>query len=511
MRKLVFFISVLALFSTTKQYGQSLYKREWGTLLPISTKTIKPFSPNKSIVRSVAFVTEVHPETGNLYLVSAQGNEIYEHSPNESKPKLIYKISNSEEGLSTIESLKFDFENNLIISGRTVAQNLATSGAYSDNLIFGFKLAPSFLAKINLQGSVIWFTYFHDILSNNSPLAIDSENNIYVLNKRNKNTVASPTFFQKNGDLTSNIEYQDVISKLDKNGKHIWSTFYTKDSSTIKSIAAGNNGLYIYGDHMGATMSSNYFGTPNSYHEKVYRPNVSLDNIFSVFLSKFSFDGERLWSTYFGEENTNVTLGSTLLNNNSLTVIGDEAYILATHRIYDKKVNVTTEKAYLKEPYIQVGSTSVSKFSTNGERLWTSFVHAGEHIFSNDNELFITSSILNKNNENNLPTINAYQPKYGGGNSDVYTSVVSLDGTKLNYASFYGYEGTDAGVTIPTKTGFYIIGTSDVNSKPKSPFATSHSSEKKYFQKGEVYLGDFLSYFKQKAKASKQIKKKNDQ
>lgn len=510
MRKLVFFISAFVLFTTTKNYGQSLYKREWGTLLPISSKAAKPFSPNKSIVRTVAFVTEVHPVTGNLYLVNAEGNEIYEYRQDELKPKLIYKISASEEDLSTIESLKFDFENNLIISGRTVAQNLATPGAYSENLIFGFKLAPSFVAKINLQGSVIWFTYFHDILSNNSPLAVDSENNIYVLNKRNKNTVASPTFFQKNGDLTTNVDYQDVISKLDKNGKHIWSTFYAKDNSSIKSIVAGDKGLFIYGDHLGATMSSNYFGTPNSHHDKIYRPNASLNNIFSVFLSKFSFNGERLWSTYFGEENTNVTLGSTLLNNNSLTVIGDNAYILATHRIFNKNVKVTTEKAYLKEPFIQVGSTSVSKFSTTGERVWTSYVHAGEHIFSNDDELFITSSVANNNNENNLPTINAFQPKYGGGNSDVYTSIVSLDGTTLNYASFYGFEGTDSGVTLPTKDGFYIIGTTDLNKKEKAAFATSRSPEKKYFQKGDIYIGDFLSYFKQNKKV-KHKKKKNDQ
>lgn len=501
MRKLVFFISVFALFTTTKHYGQSLYKREWGTLLPISTKTAKPFSPNKSIVRTVAFVTEVNPITGNLYIVNAEGNEIYEYRQDELRPKLIYKIPEEEKSLTTIESLKFDFENNLIISGRTVAQNLATPGAYSESLIFGFRLAPSFLTKINLQGSVIWSTYFHDILSNNSPLAIDSENNIYILNKRNKNTVASPTFFQKNGDLTSSLDYQDVISKFNKNGKHIWSTFYAKDSSTIKSIAAGTNGLYIYGDHIGATMSSNYFGTPDSHLSTIYRPNVSLDNIFSVFLSKFSFDGNRLWSTYFGEENTNVTSGNTLLNNNSLTVIGDDAYILATHRIYSKNAKVATENAYLK-----AGSTSISRFSANGKRLWTSFVHVGEHLFSNNDELFITSAVTNEN-QKNLPTIGGYQSNYGGGNSDIYTSIVSLDGTTLNYASFYGFEGRDAGVTLPTKNGFYIIGTSDLNSKPKSPFATSHSSEKKYFQNGNVYLGDFISYFKQKAKV---LKKKND-
>lgn len=510
MRKLVFFISAFVLFTTSENYGQSLYKREWGTLLPISTKTTKAFTPNKSIVRTVSFVTVVHPETGNLYLVNAEGNGIYEYRPDQLKPKLIYKISDSEEGLSTIENLKFDFENNLIISGRTVAQNLATSGAYSESLIFGFKLAPSYLAKINLQGSVIWFTYFHDILSSNSSLAVDSQNNIYVLNKRNKNTVASPTFFQKNGDLTSNNDYQDVISKLDKNGKHIWSTFYSKDSSTIKSIAAGTNGLYIYGDHMGATMSSNYFGTPNSHHEKIYRPNKSLENIFSVFLSKFSFDGERLWSTYFGEDNTNVTLGNTLLNNNSLAVVGDEAYILATHRIYSKNVDLATENAYLKQRFSNANNNTISKFSSTGEKLWTSFTHGAEHIFNNGNELYLTSSIINDKNVNNLPAINAYQSKYGGGNSDVYTSIISLDGTTLNYASFYGFEGRDAGVTLPTKEGFYIIGTTDNNEKQKAPFATSRSSEKKYFSKGDVYIGDFLSYFKLNAKA-KHKKKKNDQ
>ncbi len=513
MQKLIFFILTLSLFNTTEHYGQSLYKREWGVLLPITNKTVKPFSTQKSIVRAVSFVTEVNPRTGNLYLVNAYGNEIYEYKEDQPNPKLIYKIPEEHQNVTRIQSLAFDFENNLIISGTTVAENFATPGVYSESLIFGLKSAPSFIAKINLQGSLIWLTYFHDILSNTSPLAVDSQNNIYVLNKRNKNTVASPTFFQAKGDLSSNVDYQDVISKLDKNGKHIWSTFYSKDNSTIKSIAAGKNGLFVYGDHLGATMSSNYFGTPNSHHDKVIRPNTSLENIFSVFLSKFSFNGERLWSTYFGEENTNVTLGATISNNNSLVVVGDDAYILATHRIYNKKANIATEKAYLKEPFQRVGNTTVSKFSTNGERIWTSFVHGGEHLFSNNEELFITSSTLNKDSEDKLPLINAYQTNYGGGNSDVYTSVVSLDGSKLNYASFYGYDGIDAGVTLPTKNGFYIIGTTDLNTKPNAEFATSSSSDNKYFQKGDVYIGDFLSYFKINPKVSKKINKKvkNDQ
>ncbi len=55
MRKLVLLISAFVLFTTTENYGQTFYKREWGTLLPIFDRTIKPFSPHKSIVRNHSF------------------------------------------------------------------------------------------------------------------------------------------------------------------------------------------------------------------------------------------------------------------------------------------------------------------------------------------------------------------------------------------------------------------------------------------------------------------------
>src|SRR5690606_29703356 len=190
------------------------------------------------------------------------------------------------------------------------------------------------------------------------------------------------------------VDYQDVISKLDTNGKHIWSTFYTKDNSKIRSIVAGSNGLYVYGDHMGGSASSKYFGTPDSHQESVLGINSSSGNASSAFLSKFSFGGKRLWSTYFGDQNSNVTLGTTLKNNNSLAVIGDEAYILTSHRRNpSKKISIATENAYLKEPQSNVINTTVSKFSSEGKVLWISHIHVGEHLFSNEKELFITSSL----------------------------------------------------------------------------------------------------------------------
>lgn len=512
MRKLFFFIIVLFLFNTTKNYGQSLYVREWGTLLPIFSRTIKPFSPHKTTVRTRLFVTEVNFKTGHLYLVNADGNAIYEYRPEQPIPKLIYTIPKSDEGYVIIENLKFDFENNLILSGRTINENLATKGTYSEKMIFGWASRPTFISKINLEGNVIWSTYFHDLVPNASHLTIDSNNDIYILNKRNKNTVATNSSFQETGDLNSSTDYQDVISKLDKNGKHIWSTFYTKDHSSIKSIAAGTNGLYVYGDHLGAKAQSKYFGTPNSHQEAVSANNETPENISRVFLSKFSFEGKRLWSTYFGDQRNQISFGSTVKNNNSLVVVGDEAYILTSHSVSSgKSKNISTENTYLTEP-MAGNNTTVSKFSSDGKRVWSSYLHAGEHIFSNGKELIISSSFLNGDNQNNIPTtLNAYQQKRGGDKLDAYTFILSLDGRTLKYASFYGYDGRDTGVTLPTKNGFYIIGTTDNNQNPKSPFVTSNAPKKEYFNNSENYIGDFLSYFKQNPKVSKRRKKKNDQ
>ncbi|WLD22601.1 hypothetical protein NU10_07585 [Flavobacterium dauae] len=512
MRKLLFFTIVLFFSSIIiPNYSQPLYKQDWGTLIPIYNRTAKPFSSLKTIVRTYFFVAEINPKTGCLYLVNAYGDEIFEYCPDQPIPKLIYKIPNNGEGFSTIESIKFDSDNYLVISGRTANSKLATSGAYSESLIFGESSRPTFISKIDLEGHLMWSTYFHDLVVNASHITIDANNNIYILNKRNKHTVATSSSFQEIGDLSTSLDYQDVISKLDSNGKHIWSTFYTKDSSKIRSIVAGTDGLYIYGEHLGAEPTSNYFGTSNSFQETISDGKSSLKTFSKVFLSKFSFEGKRIWSTYFGVQNTNVTYGNTLKNNHSLVVINDEAYILTSHKKYPfKNQSITTEKAYLREPFGSESPTTISKFSSKGERVWTSYINAGEYMFSDGKDLFISSSPANGNSEKNLPTTeNAHQPKHGGGRSDVYISILSSNGTTLKYASFYGYEGQDSGVTLPTQNGFYIIGSSNLNQKVKAPFVTSNIPENEYFKIGEDnYSGDFLSYFTKKELKEKKTKKK---
>src|SRR5690554_1117279 len=97
MQKILIFITTLFLFNTTENYGQPLYERSWGTLVPIYSRSVKPFSSVKAMVRTHLFVTEVHPKTGNLYLVGVEGDEIFEYNPAQPVPTSIYKMPRSEE------------------------------------------------------------------------------------------------------------------------------------------------------------------------------------------------------------------------------------------------------------------------------------------------------------------------------------------------------------------------------------------------------------------------------
>ena len=494
-KKILLTVSIILIHSI-KLFSQSLYNRVWSDLLPYYEVSDKPFTPSKSIVRTSLFIAEVNKKTGNLYVVDAKGIEILEYSPNNSNSRSVYKIPEENAYGTQIENLKIDNENNLIITGKTISDNFSTKGVYSESIIIGLFTKPTFVAKVDLKGNLLWSTYFHDLTTNAANLTVDKNNDIYILTKRDKQAIVSPSYFQDKGDFDSTIDFQDVISKIDSKGKHVWSTFYTKDNSKIKSIEASDNGLYVYGEHMGSNSKSNYFGTKDSFQEFASGTTVS-NNSCNVFLSKFSFDGKRLWSTYLGSQISNTTSGATLKNNANLTVINDEAYILTTHKETGSQIkNMATEGVYLDKPTTDRVNLTLTKFSSKGNKLWSTYLYAGEHLYSNNKKLFITSSLMSGNYPiEKLPiTANAYQSKFGGEKIDVYTSIISTDGKLLDYASFYGFEGRDAGVTFPTNNGYYIIGTTDLNKSSSSNFTSIKTKE--LFNYRNFYAGDFISYFK---------------
>lgn len=489
------FLMISFLFFTIL-YGQT-YERKWGTMIPIYNKIEKTFSPVKKIF-SIPFVAEVNPKTGNLYIVNENLNEIVEYKPQNPKSKLIYTIP-CFSGTSVINQIKFDSNNNLIISGRTTNGDLSTSGSFSEEMIPTISSGYSFIAKINTKGKVMWLTYFHEIPLATMALTIDKADNIYVLNKRFRGDILDSSPFQKNGDIQSVHDFQDAISKLNTKGEHIWSTFYVKDDSKINAIMASDKGLYIYGIHLANTSSSNYFGTPGSFLES---PSKKTGSTSLIFLSKFDFDGKRIWSSYFGNDKSLIPtpINSIVRNPSYLTVIGEDAYFISLHNTSnsDKNYKLANNEVFLSKAPFSTENHSLTKFSGNGNLEWTTYLPEYGVLFKSiQNDELIISTTVNSNDKNivSLTSQNAYQTTLNG-MQDIFTYTLSLDGKKVNYGTFYGYEGNDTGFTIPTIDGYYTIGYSSYYTQEKSLFAAKKAPLNKFtlYDTG-VYVGNFLGYF----------------
>ena len=499
---------IICLFLSINQaFSQSLYNRVWST---VETGVIRVFDIKKTtneLYFNCELINDPDPLKQNVF------GEIYIHNTLNSTTKLFYKFPHPIPVPSPpshapyavrVENIRFDNSDNLIVYGRTHNANLATTGTYSQIPITSTFTGYSFIAKISNSGQLLWFTYFHDLAQNASSLTIDKNNNIYVLSKRDKNDVLSPNSFQSTGDLSSIIEYQEVISKLDTNGKHVWSTFYVKDNSKVRNIIAGDNGLYIYGDHLGGNGSSNYFGTTGSYQE--YSSGLTSNgNSSTAFITKFDFNGSRLWSSYFGDQISKCPINNSYFPY-GMTVIGDDVYFITDLKnISSPAKNVSTNGAYLTTPVSLFENTTLTKFSGNGKRSFTTYLQNGEAIQKTDaNDLFITGKIESSNN--NLTTQNAYQKQHGG-KADIYTYILSNNGSALKYGSFYGYDGTDSGIAFTTSNGYYIFGNSVGNSAATTLFDTTNG----LFRGSNIYgySGNFISYFNTKPLAKNQFDELN--
>ncbi len=482
-----FYLTLLLAVSCVQ--GQSLYKRTWATVIPISDKPAQPFS-SKRIVQSTPFVAQVNPNTGNLYVVNPEGDEIFMYNRETPVAVSYFKIQGND--LSFIEQIKFDSKNNMIITGRTKNDGFATKGAYSSEKLENKYSGDGFIAKINEGGTLLWATYFHEMPENTAHLTIDKDNNIYVLNKRNKTDVLSSSVFQPKGDPDSAMQKQDVVSKFSANGKHLWSTFYANDQSKLLAIEAGKNGLFIYGIHLTLATSAGYFGTPGAFQETI---TGSERNTSAVFLSKFGFDGKRQWSTYFGLK-TYAPIAPFYISKSSspLTVAGDDAYIMAAHQ-KDLFTNMATQDVYSNT---STASRTVTAFSGKGARKWTTYLEAGDMIekAADGKQLFITATIdFFRNDPFVKTTPNAYQAD-GGGTADVLTFTLSADGKQVEYATWYGFKGYDTGITLPTSKGYYTIGFSQYNSKPDTPFASADAPLNKFtYIHDNDYMGNFIGCF----------------
>lgn len=445
---------------------------------------------------------ELNPVTEEIYVAQKEGNKSNIYKFNTSGTAIDWVSVPGNE--TVIYHIKISHQGNIYLMGTTTeTDNFATSGAYLEMPISVDSPNP-FLMKMTATGEVIWATYLEDSMTwNSNNFAVDENENIYFVVNRNNFELSVPCIECTPSPLRYDYAPSThVINKFTADGTRAWSTYYGADASYIMGIYCGEQGLYVYGQtgrnnvEEGTVSQHNYFGTAGAYIET---PNPIL-NKEPLYLSKFSYEGERFWSTYFFS-NGSLIRGLSEYDNR-LYVAGFVGVVDASDL---PNVDLATEGAFLTTPIPSAGNTGLrllSEFDQVGQRVWTTYTYESlSDIHATEQGIFASGST---DKEVNIATDNAWQSNLGMNGmqetTDATFSVYALDGTDRYYSSYYGYDANESGSHIfpLSDGGFYLLGQILYNETSATNMTTPGAFKETFDLSQQIatgYRGMYISRF----------------
>jgi len=207
-------------------------------------------------------------------------------------------------------------------------------------------------------------------------LAIDISNNIYIVgNTQSLNGISFNSNFQSQLYIGPQYNVDGYLAKFNENGNIIWGTYAGGENlDHLTSIAVKDNYLVVGGN----TLSFNNISTSG-----VFQENHNAITLSDGMVYKFSNNGNRIWSTYYGGEQVdyiytievddedNIYFGGETASNNNISTPGSfESSNLGGYSGYFVKLN------------------------SNGSRLWGSFLRdapVNSIVFKN-NSIYISAT-----------------------------------------------------------------------------------------------------------------------
>ncbi len=254
-----------------------------------------------------------------------------------------------------IRGIKADSQNNIVIAGRTQSPtNISTFGSHQENNQGG---TDAYIVKFNELGVRVWGTY----VGGNSDdfafgLDIDNLNNIYIVGGTSSvSGIAYNSNFQS--QLFQSISgYGDAfIAKFDSTGTIIWSTYAGGENfESFNAVVVKGNQIAA----VGYTRSETNISTNGVFQESIY-PNGQIDGM----IYKFSNNGNRLWSSYYGGDNIEEILSVEIDDDDNIYIGGQTA----------SSSNMTTSGSFQFSSQ-ELYKGFFAKLSTIGARLWGSYL-----------------------------------------------------------------------------------------------------------------------------------------
>ncbi|MDD2985397.1 T9SS type A sorting domain-containing protein [Flavobacterium sp.] len=377
--------------------------------------------------------------------------------------------------------------NDIYIIGETQSTNgIATSNAYQLELN---NTRNHFISKFNIDGEIIWSTYFGSSSPQNSiiindrsktvGLTADEDENIYFYSNIQTDNLSTNGVFQEN-----RADSRFLLSKFTGEGQRIWSTYYGVNASQISSIASTSTGIIVAGQSVDCPP----FFQPNTYFATINAHQINPGSCSDAFISKFSFDGQRIWSTYYGGTSNEWTWsysGEILAINNSI-YLGS---------ITSSNNNITTPNSF--QPEKDPGTSHfLVKFNDEGERVWGTYV--GKQPNASGFTGFEMTSFLTSDNESNIllsgstvssvniATLGSYQENITS-SSDNFVIKFTPEGNRL-WGTYYGGLSPDFfGQTQWFDNSFYLIG----SSKSQTMISTPNAYQPNYISNNLGYSMDY--------------------
>lgn len=223
------------------------------------------------------------------------------------------------------------------------------------------------------------------------------------------------------------------LAKFNSEGQRIWGTYYGgNNSDSFTAIGYFNNELIL----AGITNSPTNISTPGSFKENHTMGGFSNSDGFIV---KFNLNGERIWGTYFGGENSDNIYKLAIDPHGNFAVAGSTYSINGIGTPGTFKEN----KQQPVNPNTQ-GEGFIAKFDNSGNQIWGSYYFLcaiwGLDIDSNSNIYFSGNGY----NFTNFATPGTHQPTFlYNTDSGVYnyeSFIIKFDpnGQRI-WGTFYGY------------------------------------------------------------------------
>ena len=319
-----------------------------------------------------------------------------------------------------------DQTGSVYVTGRTVSETFPIVNAIQ-SVYSGFVDGDAFITKINPSGSaLIYSTYLGgDRREVGTSIAVDPSGNAYVAGMTGSDNFPTVSAMQTTFGGGSTDTF---LAKINPSGSAlVYSTYLGGDQDDNgDGIAVDSTGsVYV----AGVTSSSN-FPTASPIQTAV----TAFGN--DIFLSKISPSGTGLvYSTYLGGSNTdgatalaldssnNVYLTGYTFSSNFPTVGAIQSTLGGLRDAFVMKVN-STGSALIYSSYIGGSGLNDGGFGIAVDTAGSAYVVGG------------TSSA-------DLPTVNAIQGTFGGGNTDGFLAKINPDGSAFTYLTYLGGSGRD--------------------------------------------------------------------